>query len=341
MDWLGAGMTLVTNAIGHQYSKELTRLNNDLAAQREATARAENYKYGELQAGAADARTRALYEDYASPQALLRQYKEAGLSPSMMFGKGGGAGGASIPTGAMGPSAAVGATTYGMNPIDAAAIGKTLAETSLIRAEKKNVEANTDITNVEKDIKELNLNLQSVDFKMVTAYMEDEEKGTVSLSELADASYDYDDFLKHVRTYAANSGNSEFLNSCGTERGQQTLRIIYNANNKLRNEIAILSESTVNAKFQESVLNALKAENFAEMNAKEVLSHIRSNIAENELTQKQRDAWNNILNKLAKRNSDAADYAIVLGLILNNALSNYRMPNKKSFTTNINNNVKE
>lgn len=48
--------------------------------------RKRNYYWNEKSADAADARQRKQYEDYYSPKAMLEQYKEAGLSPSMMMG---------------------------------------------------------------------------------------------------------------------------------------------------------------------------------------------------------------------------------------------------------------
>lgn len=101
-------------------------------------ARRENYEFGELAAQHADQRTRALYKDLQSPAALLAQYREAGLSPSLMFG-GSGAGG-SIAQGAQGNGAAgVGATTASVEPIN-------LAQIELMKAEarKANAEANTE-----------------------------------------------------------------------------------------------------------------------------------------------------------------------------------------------------
>ena len=63
-----------------------TAYNNAEAAKRAEQDRRENYMYGEMAAQNADARTRGLYNDFYSPSALLKQYQEAGLSPSMMFG---------------------------------------------------------------------------------------------------------------------------------------------------------------------------------------------------------------------------------------------------------------
>ena len=45
-----------------------------------------NYQYGEKAADASDRRTRELYTDLYSPAAKVKQLKEAGLSPGLMYG---------------------------------------------------------------------------------------------------------------------------------------------------------------------------------------------------------------------------------------------------------------
>lgn len=113
-------------------------LNNSLAAEREETARQKNYQLNELAAENADRRTRALYNDLQSPKALLEQYKEAGLSPSLMFG-GSGAGG-SVTQAAQGAGVAgINPKIFGVSPIDAAQINALNAQ-----ARKANAEADTE-----------------------------------------------------------------------------------------------------------------------------------------------------------------------------------------------------
>lgn len=70
-------------------------INNAWAGEQAKKDRRENYIFSEFAANNADKRTRALYKDFYSPEALLRQYEAAGLSPSMMFGGTPGQGGMS------------------------------------------------------------------------------------------------------------------------------------------------------------------------------------------------------------------------------------------------------
>lgn len=137
-DIFGAGITAASNIGSAVYG-------NENALYREQLARTENFRYNERAADNADARTRALYMDLYSPQAQLEQLKAAGLSPSMFYGAGGGVSGQTGAQGA-GTSGIMG-QTYGMNPIDLANFGKTLAETKLLKAQENNVNADTDRIN--------------------------------------------------------------------------------------------------------------------------------------------------------------------------------------------------
>lgn len=114
--------------------------NNLLAGKREENARQENYQLNEQAADNADARTRALYNDLQSPSALLSQYQEAGLSPSMMFG---GTPGGNPGQGAMGAGAAgISPTTFGFEGMDASAIADIKLKNA--EARKANAEADTE-----------------------------------------------------------------------------------------------------------------------------------------------------------------------------------------------------
>lgn len=136
---VGGGIGVLNSYMSNQWAKE-----------REDEARAENYKYGEMQAENADARTRALYQDLQSPSAMLQQYKDAGLSPALMFGNGGGAGG-SLASGAQGASAAVAPTTYGAQAMQGAELALMLAQVDKTKAETKNIQKGTEKTQAEID----------------------------------------------------------------------------------------------------------------------------------------------------------------------------------------------
>lgn len=123
---LGGAMQLGLGAINNQWAKE--RADRD---------RRQNYMYGEMTANAADKRTRALYNDFYSPEALMKQYQEAGLSPSMMYG---GTPGQSGMSGAQGSGAAGLQTPYmPISMIEGAQAAKLLAETQKTKAETEQI----------------------------------------------------------------------------------------------------------------------------------------------------------------------------------------------------------
>lgn len=160
---LGAGISatggLLGNLIGMERDKQMARLN---------------YQYGEMAANEADKRTRALYNDLQSPAALLKQYGEAGLSPSLMYGQGGSAG-ASPSSGAQGSGASgLGATTYGLNLIEGAQLGLMKAQADKLNAEARQANANADtneatreatVENLKKDLEVKMANIQNVNLK--------------------------------------------------------------------------------------------------------------------------------------------------------------------------------
>ena len=124
--------------IGGGVQAGLGALNNYWSERLQSQARLENYKYGEMAAENADRRTRALYNDYYSPAALLKQYQEAGLSPSLMFGGTPGQGGMSGAqgTGANGP----GALYTPISMVEGAQAAALMAQAEKTKAETKVVE---------------------------------------------------------------------------------------------------------------------------------------------------------------------------------------------------------
>ena len=90
---IGTAGSILQNKIQNEQSKE----NIEHAA-------AVNYGYGEMAADNAQARTKALYSELYSPEAKVKQLKDAGLSVGLMYGQGG-AGGTSSTPGAQGQGA--------------------------------------------------------------------------------------------------------------------------------------------------------------------------------------------------------------------------------------------
>lgn len=114
-----------------------TVINNEYANYRTERDRQQNYQYNEKAAENADKRTRALYNDFYSPAALKRQYEEAGLSPSLMFGGTPGQGGTS---GAQGGGPNGPQTPFmPLSLVDAAQAAALFAQASKTKAETKTI----------------------------------------------------------------------------------------------------------------------------------------------------------------------------------------------------------
>lgn len=113
-------------------------INNMWADKHTSKDRWWNHLYNEIAANNADTRTRALYNDFYSPQALMQQYLEAGLSPSLMFGGTPGQGGMSGAQGAGG--AGLQTPFYGISALEAAQISNLQAQTKKTEAETETIE---------------------------------------------------------------------------------------------------------------------------------------------------------------------------------------------------------
>lgn len=124
-------------------------LNFALGLNREEIAAERQYSYSEQAADNADKRTRKLYSDFMSPEALLQQYKSAGLSPSLMFG-GGGIGG-QTPHGAQGAGSAQGSTYQPIDPVSAANISLMNAQADKAKAEADTIKGENERGQAEID----------------------------------------------------------------------------------------------------------------------------------------------------------------------------------------------
>lgn len=187
---IGSGITAAAN-YGTAYAV------NQWSKEREQIARKENFEYNEKAAQNADARTRSLYYDLYGPQAQLNQLKQAGLSPSLFYGDGGGISGQA---GAMGAgSAGPMGPTFGISPFDFSQLGKLMAETDLIKAQTKKTESETTKTDLENQVKELENTAYKEQWSIVNSHITKSDGTQQSLAEIAESCYSYDEFLKVVR----------------------------------------------------------------------------------------------------------------------------------------------
>ena len=82
---MGAGA--IATIIGTAGSILQNKIQNEQSKENIEHAAAVNYAYGERSADNAQAGTKALYSELFSPEAKVKQLKEAGLSVGMMYGQ--------------------------------------------------------------------------------------------------------------------------------------------------------------------------------------------------------------------------------------------------------------
>lgn len=294
-------------------------INNEYADRRTEQDRRWNYFWNEQAAKQADLRTRSLYNDFYSPEALLRQYNEAGLSPSLMFGGTPGQGGMSGAQGAgpAGPQTPI----YGVDPLVGAQIANIMADTKKKKEETKNITTDTQIKELERQMQEMTTGQFRTEWNIINSTWTNAETGEAySLFEMARNSYTYEDFLTDVRK-SKDQIDPTVYNETQSEAGQKVLRAIYEASSRFHRDIMVLSQESVAANFQREVMEELNKMDYAKINAGAAIQQLKALKATAELTETQRDAWNNLIDKLGKKGSTTRDIVVVLGMILSNFAS--------------------
>lgn len=334
-------MAILSTLIGGAIQAGLGAINNVYSAEREAQARSENYRYNEMAANNADARTRALYNDFYSPSALAQQYKAAGLSPSLMFGGTPGQGGAS---GAQGAGASGHPSTFTpISLLEGAQLANIAAQTENIKADTANKEEQNGILRADKMIRQNEASMKSWEswgyqeqYKVISSPIyEREEDGSMNFTDetlygLAEKAKNYDDFIKNF------DNKYRFANDIDihSEIVQKTLREIYKISHSMQTELEILTvnknilnkeenikeEDLKLLKWQNELVDAMKNAGFAEMNAQAQIKFLEAQIQQADLTERQKKAWNRLIDRMG--DSTMSDIAvIILSIISNMSLS--------------------
>ena len=200
--------------------------NNEQLHNLTAQDRELNYKYNERAAENADIRQRMLYYDLYSPKAQLKQIKEAGLSPSLMYGGASGGGGAT-PHGAQGNGVNGLQTGYspiqGLNALDAAQIGLISAETQKIKAETQNTEEQTIANKLQNFITSSNMGETLKQAQLRTQTMAAELQQTISTTKGIDWNNNFNEITQNAQVQALVNKNSETLSRIVLNESQAKL----------------------------------------------------------------------------------------------------------------------
>lgn len=154
---VGTAGNLIGGLIQNQIQNYQSKKNVEHAAR-------VNYGYGEMAADSADARTRALYSSLYSPEAKVKQLKEAGLSVGLMYGQGG-AGGTSSTAGAQGQGAGGQQGKQPIGMLEGAQLGLMAAQTMKLKAEADNL--NQDKDKKEKETLKLGEEIEKIKQEVV------------------------------------------------------------------------------------------------------------------------------------------------------------------------------
>lgn len=269
--------------------------------------RKRNYYWNEKAADSADARQRAQYKDLYSPQAMLDQYAAAGLSPSMMMSGGQSAVGGT-PQGAQGGISGPYPTADLLNP-------NTIADVALKKAQIRNLDEDTTTKELENEIK----NLQNSKYKSEWDFMQLfnnkafwKNNTPISIYDIAETAKDYKEF-KDALYKNLNDNAWTYLN---VPHGDEMLRSVYKGVKDFSNEISVLENSEENAKFLLKITQTLNNAEFINANYKAQLGQLKQIAESTELTIQQKEAFNNLINKMG--DGTMSDIVIVLLMMLGN-----------------------
>lgn len=300
----GLGMDIIGQAgkLGVDWLKG--KMNQKFAEEE----RARNFEWNEKAAKEADKRQRAQYNDLYSPMAMMEQYRAAGLSPSLMMSGG---------------APAVGGTAQGNQSAGISGTYPAAGESPnpLIGAQIANLMADTDGKEIDNALKEIRKNMDEiaatkaqVEFDLLSTYFNKDGK-KFSFTDFAKDFSDFDEFKKQVFKQNLGEQKEQWLK---TEIGENFLRSIFRATHELKNDIAVLSSSKMNAQVMEKVSRALYNSDFATQKKDALLKQLKEIAEGSELTATQKGAFNNLIEKLG----DGTFKDIVIVLLM--ALSNFQ-----------------
>lgn len=230
--------------------------------------RRQNYRYNEMAAKKADQRQRAQYMELYSPEAMMKQYAAAGLSPSMMMSGGQAAVGQSSAqgnqsAGIQGPYP----STMPIDPLAAAQMANIIADTKKKEAETINIGADTEftLTNIIKAAEE------TENIKMTRKLLELQTTGQQLINE-----------AKKLENDIANANKDEVIKQCQilSEKLQRESDQLYKQNESLDLENNLSRETyqtRVNqylAEYQQTIALTAKAASDVQLNTQQIQSLI-------------------------------------------------------------------
>lgn len=296
---VGGAANAAITGINNLWSQGMTRNNMQL-----------NYELNEQAAQNADARTRALYHDFYSPEALMKQYRAAGLSPSMMFGGTPGQGGMA---GAHGNGTAGQAQPFmPMSMLEAAQVANIAADTKKKQEETKNIGEDTELKRLAKDLQTMMNDQYSTEYTLLNTGFQMEDGKYVSYFDIAGKYDNFDNYIAACREAAIKAGDQNVVKALTSEQGLKTMRTIFMANKEMSKDLETLTTGELNAKFQRQLIAAMQANDFANISAKEAVQRLNASIETNSIDEDMQGAWNRLLKHAGEKGSTGRDVVIIL-----------------------------
>lgn len=232
--------------------------------------RKENYYWNEKAADDADQRQRAQYKDLYSPEAQMKQYAAAGLSPSMMMSGGQSAIGGT-PQGAQGGISGAYPSGNIIDPLTLAQIANINADTEQKKAETKVTEetgkemalsqiaenyAKAGKADLEKEVLDIDKALKDIELK----YADD-----LASSNLDYAIYKAENMLYQSVLIMSQTEQIDLQNRMTIDTYQENVRNAYLQNAKILSDIAMnnskikLNETQIETMLDQIAINAYNA----------------------------------------------------------------------------------
>lgn len=280
--------------------------------------RERNYYWNEKAADSADKRQRAQYQDLYSPQAQLKQYAAAGLSPSMMMSGGQSAVGGT-PQGAQGGISGPYPGGELINP-------QAAADIMLKKAQKDNIDADTKGKDIDNKLKNIELGIKNEKYfadiaeqRLLQLFIYNNPNNPDDKSSFAQYALDsknYDNFKNKINKLdKIDEETKQFIN---TERGEQVLRGIYESTHKTETEVQKMLGDKGYAQITQDIVDKLNENGFAELSANAQTSDLRRIAQTSELEADQKKTINELFDKIENENIRA--FAMVLYMIANRYL---------------------
>lgn len=293
-------MGWISSLINGTFALGSTALQNGMSKKTARELSEHQFLLNEQSAENALKRKDLWYNQYESPQAMLDQFRKAGLNPAAMLGSITGSQGNSAPQGQ-------GTSTNMANVANIADVFSNLqlakAQKDLLQSQKEKTEAETEGVQSDNYIKLLEQNLKQIEEKEKTykheiLYNDYQGKSAYELFQIAE---NFDEWKKNLINYSDNEDHKTKIYS-----STDALRNIYEDFTKTSRNIAFLKNEEIDAELKFKISEELKNSDYTNKSKVKILNEIEQDIQNSQLEGRIKEAWNRFLNYLESVNMDAA-----------------------------------